>query len=147
MKAPLAIQLNETLHLTWWVSFYFPLLHVIPGSALVLLAPLPLFMHLTKHRNYLHMTNHTLVRFNLGLTLASKWVGLNSLQTSQVVQGFVVWDYHLSPSCLIENLCSVWRFSMSRTFPQALFPQTFTHQHLCNLWECCQMENRTQPNT
>jgi hypothetical protein len=117
MNTPSAIPLNETLHITWWVSFYFPLLHVVPRSALVLLVPSPLFTHLTKHLNYLHMTNHTLVKFDLGLTLASKGVGLNSLQTSEVVQDFVIWDYHLPPSCLTANLCLVWRFSVLRTSP------------------------------
>jgi hypothetical protein len=41
--------------------------------------------------------------------------------TSQVVQGLVVWDYHLLSSNLTTNLCLVQGFNVLRTSLQVPF--------------------------
>ncbi len=99
------------------------------------------------------MANHTLVEFlhsnsfhNLMLTPTSRWMGLHPLQTSQVIQGLVAQDYHLSFFGLIVNLCLVQRFNMQRTSSQAPFLKlSLTSAYATH--ECYQTKSQTQSNT
>jgi hypothetical protein len=63
---------------------------------------------------------------NLRLTPTSKRVGLNPLQTSQVVQGLVTWGYHLPSFDLITDLFSLG-LSASQTSPWP--PSQFNNTH------------------
>ncbi len=83
----------------------------------------PPTMFLGKHFNYLHMASHMLGEFqhlasfrNLGLTLTSRWVGLNPLQISQLVQRLVTQDYHLPFHSLIVDLCLVQGLNANTSF-------------------------------
>jgi len=53
---------------------------------------------------------------NLELILISRWVGLNSLRTSQVVRDLVTWDYHLPSLGLTTDLYLVQGLNMLITF-------------------------------
>ncbi len=88
---------------------------------------------------------HLNLSCNLDLTSTFKWVGLDSLWTSQIVQDLIAQNYHLSFHGLIMNLCLVQGLSLMRTFPQAPFLKP-SFIDICVAHECCQTRIQTQPN-
>lgn len=63
---------------------------------------------------------HSDLSCNLELILISRWVGLNSLRTSQVVRDLVALDYHLPSLGLTADLYLVQGLNMLITFFLAL---------------------------
>jgi len=80
------------------------------------------------------------------LTPTSRWMGLNPLQISQVVQGLVAQDYHLSFFGLIVNLCLVQGLNVQAPSPQAPFLKlSLTSTYAAH--ECYQTKSQTRSNT
>jgi hypothetical protein len=58
---------------------------------------------------------HLDLSLNLELILIFRWVGLNLLQSSQVVQDLIAWDYHLPSHILTVDLYLVQGLNMLMT--------------------------------
>jgi hypothetical protein len=79
---------------------------------------------------------HSNLSHNLGLTPSFRWVGLNPLWTSQVVQSLVTWHYHLSSSTLTTDMFNPRTWHVENISLTPFFKPSFTGTYVAD--ECYQ---------